>query len=196
MYLLYTKPKRSLRFAALLLLAAVAVAGCSRNEHRIEIDHRFSINVVKVPIWYPDPAMQLTPAQEEVRFRYGNPDYFHFWWRPDGSLITSSDLSGRQHLANKELETIKTTWVYLREDFEIVFTRSGGGYGTIPITEKIRLICKYGDPGEKSPPKIRDGQTHEYWRWIEHGIQIHLVDGVEIDRTTFQGTGAGTYLGK
>ncbi|MBI1785173.1 hypothetical protein HYR69_08515 [Candidatus Sumerlaeota bacterium] len=207
------------------LLAAVCVlaplGGCRHNPNSIEIDNRFSYNVARVPSWYPPqakvsfrrktasfltfglvsaapPAVSpLTPAEQDVMDRMGRPDFIHFWWTPDGTFITSSDLAGKNLDIGEELKLTKRTWVYLKDKSEIEFHNDGSRYDVHPLTPKLELICTYGDPTQKTPPKPdKGGRMHETWEWLEHGLRIEFVDGVELKREFFHGTGRGTYLMK
>lgn len=185
--------------AALLLLALLApallAAGCGRNKKVIEIDDRFSYNIAKTPSWFPDPDKPLAAGEQDTYDRYGKPDFIRLWWRPDGSLIRSSDLAAEDPKSLAErLNTIPKSWLYLRDDKEVTFLRNGESYKEAPISETIKLICNYGDPSHRSVPVLRDGAMRETWQWIEHGIQIEMADGVEMKRTHFTGTGTGTYL--
>jgi hypothetical protein len=64
------------------------------------------------------------------------------------------------------------------------------------MSEKLRLVCDYGDPSMKAPPKMSSrGQLRETWTWIDHGFIIDFLDDVEISRRHFGGTGEGTFLG-
>lgn len=195
--------RRWAALGALLLAATLGAAGCARNKHVINIDYRYSMNVWPVEPWYPDPkATPLRPAEQAVFDQRGRPDYIRFWWRPDGALITTSDLSRDRSRIGEKLGQIRQSWIFLdltrtegqEEGKEIVFNNAGTSYREQPLDELIALVCRYGDPNERKPPVMRNGQRHETWLWIEHGIQLHLVDGKVFERKAFQATGSGTYL--
>ncbi len=173
--------------------ASFAAAGCSRNKRVVELDTYFSYNVAEVPVWFEDPEIVRGVAESEVLVRRGRPDYIRFWWRRDGALITSSDLSGKHHRVPQELTLINKSWVYLGEDEEVVFVNEGRSYKTEPLTETLKLVCEYGDPGDKSPPIYRDGARRETWLWYDHGFLVELRDGKVVDKKYFPASGAGTY---
>ena len=189
-------------FGALLLLAS----GCSLNfltslfyeKPVIKLDERFSQNLAIPLPTFKKPNKKRPPAHAEVLERRGVPDCVRVWWRRDGTLITSSDHSGRRNQIAEMLRTNKQSWIYLDEDEEVVFQQSGAGYQVQPISAILKLIAKYGDPSERNPPVIRNGHIHETWRWYDHGLQIELVDGKEDPslRMRFQATGAGTFIAK
>jgi hypothetical protein len=161
----------------------------------IEFDPRFSYNLVRTPPWFPDKKQKVGVAEQSILDSRGRPDFMRIWWRPDGELISSRDLAGLppEQVAER-LATSDKSWIYSRDNEEVIFLRAGASYRTHPLSEKTKLVCTYGDPSNISPPVVRDGQTHETWQWIEHGLQIEFVDGAELNRTHFKATGAGTYL--
>ncbi len=173
------------------------LAACRSKPQVIEIDHRFSYNVAKVPAWFPDEKYVPTPAEQEVLDRLGKPDFVHFWWRADGDFITSSDLAGKNLDIADVMKETKRTWIYMHDKSEIEFHKTGSAYDRNPLTPQLQLICTYGDPTRRSPPKTNTaGQKLETWEWIEHGIRIDFVDGQEKRREHFAGTGRGTYIMK
>jgi hypothetical protein len=192
------RPKHRLGRSGILLpaLAALMILACARDKQIIDLDYRFSLNVAKTPLGFPGPKMKLAPAEAEVIRRRGSPDFIRIWWRPDGSLIRSSDLSAEGDRLGETLNNAKKSWLYMDSGEEVIFTNQGASYSVRPIDEIIKLICNYGDPTSRSPAVIRDGQKHETWIWVEHGIQIEMVDDKEVSRQYFPASGRGTYLGK
>lgn len=182
-------------FAALgLCLVMAGSLACNRDEKAIEIDHRFSYNVAKVPSWFPPEDYEPSPTEKAILTQRGKPDFIRFWWFQDGEFITSSDLSGKSDKIDEVMAETKRTWVYIGDGKEIEFLEQGG-YLEHPLTEQLKLICRYGDPTTKTPPKADDrGHMRESWSWIEAGLRIDFIDGAEYKREHFQGTGRGTYL--
>ena len=181
----------------LMLGLSLVLSSCASQPKVVELDHRFSMNVAKTPKWFPGENAQMTPAEQEVYARYGRPDYIRFWWRPDGSMLTTSDLSGKEQTqVNEMIENMKKSWIYDFDDKEIVFSNTGGSYREQKPDEKTKLICTYGDPNSRVGPTRLEGQMVETWIWYEHGLKVVLTDGVETNRSYFPASGAGTYLGK
>lgn len=185
---------------ACLLLFEIALAGCQHEDRTIEIDDRFSMNVVRVPAWFPPPPEEesgLTATEQAVIREKGAPNFIRFWWRTDGSFIRSSDLAGKGEQIPDMMAQMKRTWIYRQAEIEVEFLPNGAGYLEHPMTEKLKLICDYGDPSEKSAPRpTKSGQTKETWTWIDHGMIVEFLDDVEVKRSHFGGTGEGTFLGK
>jgi hypothetical protein len=185
--------------ALLFLLPLMALlTACAREENVIMINDRFSMNVARVPGWFPGDEEQratLTATEEAVLREKGRPDFIRFWWRRDGGFITSSDLAGRQDGMEDLVGEMKKTWIYRQPAIEVEFVPAGG-YLEHPMTEKLKLICDYGDPSFKEGPRPnRSGQMKETWNWMDHGIYIEFLDDVEINRRHYTGSGEGTYLG-
>lgn len=184
----------SIRLGLALTIASMALAGCGGNKHIIEIDPRFSMNIVKTPYWFPDEE-QLFPVEKDVLDRYGKPNFIRRWWRDDGSFITSSDLSGKDK--EKVLEDMahqKTSYVYLAMKKEVVFSADHRSQHEQPISDTLDLICKYGDP-ERNRPVIIDGRKRETWKWIDYGKMAILEDNKLVKLTDIgTGTGQGTIL--
>jgi hypothetical protein len=185
----------------LTLILGICLAGsfgCNRKKELIELDPRFSFNLAPVPPSFPgEDFAALTPNQQEVFLKYGKPDFIRFYWISDGTFITSSDLSGKGPTMEQTIAETKKTWIYTgRNEREVEFL-SNGGYVEHPLTEKLRLIARYGDPNDKSPPKRDDrGRVREYWQWIDHGMLIEFLDDQEVNRQHFTATGRGTVLMK
>lgn len=182
---------------ALVVLFCLGAIGCS-EPRIVEIDDHFSLNVARVPYWFPDEDQDLSPAEQEVILRRGVPQYIRFWWRPSGDLICTSDLTSKgPEGVQTDLENMRRTWIYYDRDEEIFFTREGASYEVKPIEPLIKLVCEYGDPGIRNVlPADRYGQRRENWTWIDHGLKIEFIDGVEVKRDHFTKTGTGTWLGK
>lgn len=192
----------------MLATVALMAAACASNKVDIAIDDRFSWNVAKVPPNFNGPKIKHNPAETEVLARKGVPDFIRIWWNADGSLIRSSDLSGRRDQVGQILATNKKSWIYMdaeeskegegSEDApkgeEILFRTNGNGYRSQPLSGAMRLVCLYGDPSTRSTPVERGGSTHETWIWIDRGIQVELVDGKPGKERHITATGSGTYL--
>lgn len=188
----------SLRLPAMLVIAAIALAGCGRNKHTIEVDPRFSMNVVKTPYWFPDKKTEMLPIEKDVYDRYGKPPYMRLWWREDGTFITSSDLAGKDREAiGADMNNMQKSWIYPKLNKEVVFSGDHTTQREQPITELLDLICKYGDPTSKQRPVQIEGHTRETWIWLDHGIKIVLEDGRLLTKSSFgPGTGTGTIISK
>jgi hypothetical protein len=186
-------PRHPTVLLALLVLGVALGAGCVRNKQVIDFNPDFSMNVVKTPPWFPG-KLDLTPAESNVIFKMGKPDLIRYWWRPDGSLITSSDLTGKDPAElGEQLRTMDQTWIYQREKQEVYFENNERDYEVKPLDELMELVCLYGDPSHRSAPRAFEGQMRETWQWIEYGLQIQLLDGKIVERSHFQATGQGTW---
>lgn len=178
------------------LIGGFAALACGGNKQVIEFNPRFSNNVVKVPSWFPgdDP---LTADQRTTLHVRGRPDFIHFWWRADGSLITVSDFSGREaEEISADLEDAKKGWVYLADEEVVLFSSDGTQIETRPLQTQLKTVCLLGDPSSRTRARTLDGQIRETWTWVDEGLVITFLDGREVNRQYIQGTGSGTWLNK
>lgn len=185
-------------FLGIALLAPVLLSGCSGSKHVLEINDRFSRNLIRTPYWYPSDETPLTMAQQVVLEKMGPPDFIRLWWRRDGEIITMSDLSGKtQEELMTDFEMMKKTWIYYDAEKEVHFSSSGSSYDLQDLDPKTKLICDYGDPSSRRIfGKNSHGQIKETWIWVDQGLQIEFLDGIEVDRDYRTPTGQGTWLGK
>ncbi len=192
-------PHRNLsRLRQIIIFAGLLVlwTGCARNKHILELDYHFSMKVLEAPEWYPGENDELGPGQTDIYQRMGSPDYLRFWWRPDGSIITTSDLASRgSEKIMMDMKSCDKSWIFLREGEEVIFYKKGG-YKKQPLDESVKLLCTYGDPTLRNPPVIKNGRKMETWIWIDRGIRIVLEDGKEVDRAYTTPTGSGTIISK
>lgn len=187
-----------------LAAAALGLMGCASEIHIIELDEAFSYNIAAVPSWFPPDDEALTPVEREVIRLHGSPDFIRFWWRPDGTFITSSDIYSRSSDVAEMLKEAKRTWIYYRgttealtaDDIEIEFDEAAG-FKIHPLSEQLKMICFYGDPSIRNVNR-RDstGLPNETWIWVDHGLQMRFVGGRITSRKAFAGTGGGTWRAK
>ncbi len=184
-----------LLMAALATVLTLGVIGCGRKGRIIELDPRFSMNLAKVPYWFPDPKVPMGPVENEVLERYGPPDFIRFWWREDGSMITSSDLSGRdRETIQGNLDNMKKSWIYVNNNIEVVFSPNRMSIREQPIDEITGLLCQWGDPGRRTHLQT-GGRNMETWIWVDHGWKATIENGRIVSKDRIgPGTGSGTYL--
>ena len=119
-----------------------------------------------------------------------------------GGLVQPGDAAVRPQAADpwaQMLDNIPTSLLkplVANQVIGIVFLANGTSWREEKLSEKVRLVCQYGDP-QQSRPVVREGHTHETWIWMENGLQVELVDGEVAKQTRIgAGTGRGTILGK
>jgi hypothetical protein len=206
---------RPLSSAALVAVAAgLLVSGCGRNKHKIELNHRFSVNVAEAPVDFPPSLESLTPAQTRAFMTHGAPTFFRFWWTPDGEFLRGRDVQnlyspalshmGKDDQLKDVLSTRKASWIYLRNrdeqivaegDREIIFNDDGVTFDERPLSPQLKLISVLGDPDERHPPKNDErGRLRETWVWEDRGRTVQMIDGVIARLDRFNGTGPGTKI--
>lgn len=184
--------------ATLIFSALILTPGCQRAQV-MQFDNGFSVNLIRVPHWFPGKKEVLSPAEADVFFRRGRPDFIRFWWRPDGSLVTSSDLTGRTDNLGQTMSETPKSWIYLSEGEEVLFKAQGQSYEVQPLSPLMELVCQYGDPSNRTRPvMLADGSMRETWQWYDYGIEVTLIDKKPVGepRHTLPATGMGTWIHK
>lgn len=195
---------------ALAVATGLTAAGCQSERRVIEPDRYFSINVARVASWYPPSEESLTQAQIDVLVEHGRPVLFRFWWTPTGEFINGDDVHKRFRQGtydpdrNEELKKImlgqRASWVFIKdnsrtihpEELEVIFSGDGVTWEERPLSQRLKLICIYGDPTDKSPIKMIGGLEREVWRWDDYGYAVTMLDGRITDVVSFPGFGPGT----
>lgn len=153
------------RGLCLLGFAALTIA-CKDQDLVFKPD--FSIN-----LFYPGPKWpnekKLTKVERDVYERYGKPQAFRVLWPPNGDIRQRSDLE--EAFAKQPKVMPPYSWVYPQQGIEIVFR--GQGYEEQPLSDKVRLVLKYGDPEDV---KDLSGGVIQ-WTYYSAGKMIKLRGG-------------------
>jgi hypothetical protein len=150
-------------------------------------------------IWQPDLSVNLAvpgtkwpkldklpPAQIEVYEKYGAPDFFRVWFNPHGELATEWEAT--RLYRTKNLEKYVGSWIYTGRKIEVVF-RSPAKYEEVPLSDKLSLICRRGDP-ESRDVQNKKGMVREVWTYYSYGERYIFLDDRLADTELFRGFGA------
>ena len=139
--------------APLLGVLLVVLGGCEKKpeEKPLEIDQKFSVNVIPIPHYWPREKFDwpTSPVERNIRqeawAKYGTPDFLRRIYTFDNRIVRPLELSEGHVLAGKRPVPLDQ-WVYIEEDRTITFTGPRMELGTIP--DQIRIVCLNGDPNE------------------------------------------------
>ncbi|MCX7626399.1 MAG: hypothetical protein N2Z21_09340 [Candidatus Sumerlaeaceae bacterium] len=161
------------RFLVLLGLLILATA-CKDQDLVFKPD--FSIN-----LFYPGPkwpnVKKLGKVEQDVYQRYGKPQAFRVLWPPNGDIRQRSDLE--EAFAKQPKVIPPYSWVYPQQGIEIVFR--GQGYEEQPLSDKVRLVLKYGDPEDVK--ELSSGIVQ--WTYYSVGKMIKLRAGRVVEVKEF-----------
>ncbi|MCX7012552.1 MAG: hypothetical protein NTW86_08320 [Candidatus Sumerlaeota bacterium] len=171
------------RTAFLICLAAVAAAlasGCSRNKERgVAFRRDISVNLAKPQKnWPGDPRKTLTPAQQDVLSLRGRPDFIRFHWK--GGEEFAGDLEVPRDVKPEELAAVPQSWVYLRQGDEVSFP-SSAQYQSDPISDRLKVVIKEGDPEDSKYIPTPAGGEEEEWHYFSSGMVYRFRNGKLVD---------------
>ncbi|MBN1515406.1 hypothetical protein JXA32_02440 [Candidatus Sumerlaeota bacterium] len=169
----------------LLLLTAGIVTlstGCSKVDYGIIWDPDTSINIVRPSSSWPG-EFELTPAQQRLLEAHGQPSLERIWYDPAGEVKRYVEV--RDQLDVKTPADFKRSWIYLDLDKEYEFV-SPTNYIAHPLTDKIKTLCRYGDPQDFGDGKLQDVPFIE-WVYYNRGERYKFDEnGALLIKETFQ----------
>lgn len=171
------------RSAGLHLLAFLICFGLlSACDQDIEINQAFSVNIFKPgPTW---PNVKKLPAEQKQMFeKYGKPDCFHVYWNSDGTITPRASLE--KQMNGKKPKTVPPfSWIYLKLNKEIVFSRNGKPVEQ-PVPDEVRVVAENGDPED-----VRDDIPGvKQWMFYSTGKIYKFSRGHIIEQKDFPAMG-------
>lgn len=162
-----------------VLVASILLTACKKDQD-FAFKQDFSIN-----LFYPGPKWpdrkKLKPVERDVYERYGRPAAFRILWPPSGDIRRRSDLEDAFAKAPKIIPPY--SWVYPSLGKEIVFR--GQAYEELPLTDKVRLVLRYGDPEDVK--ELSSGV--EQWTYYSAGKIYKIRSGRIIEEKEFPAMG-------
>jgi hypothetical protein len=149
----------------LLLVPLVFSLGCGRKGH-LHVNPEFSINLAIPDRKYP-PVKKLSTSGREVYELYGRPDLVRLWWSKDGRIHRFLEVD-RKLQDKKAIYRLRHSWIYLEKNLELIFA-TDGAYQEVPLNDKIRTICTYGDP-EDIKSISEEKPIKEIWNYYSIGL--------------------------
>ena len=152
-------------FPFLCLLPVFVGSSCAKKD-KLRLNPEFSVNVAQPEKDFPN-VENLIPSKKEVYELYGSPDFVRFWWSKDGRVHRFLEVD-RQLRSRKTLFGLKHSWIYLDKNIECVF-ENNSLYREIPLNDKIRILCNYGDPEDIKI--LSDVEPYrEIWNYYSQGV--------------------------
>ncbi|MGC8841421.1 MAG: hypothetical protein ACP5QZ_08215 [Candidatus Sumerlaeaceae bacterium] len=166
------------KLVIVLLAGMLLLAGCKDQDFSFKPD--FSVN-----LFFPGPkwpnTKKLTKVESDVYERYGRPAAFRVLWPPNGDIKLRSELEDVFAKQPKVLPPY--SWVYPSLGKEIVFR--GQAYEERPLSDKVRLILKYGDPEDVK--ELSSGVVQ--WTYYSAGKMLKLREGRIVEEKEFPAMG-------
>lgn len=155
----------------LLLVVLSFISGCSGKQRQFVFNRDFSINLAQPgKSWLQ--LEKLSPGEEKAVYEYGMPTYFRIWWDRDGAFKSLLDVD--QQLRKGQYKTVKKTWIYPESAIELEFP-TPFEYKVMPLTDKLKTLCKHGDPEEVKRREISPGIYEETWIYYSEGKMYKFV---------------------
>jgi hypothetical protein len=162
---------------AVAIMFATILCGCKEKEEGFTFNRRFSVNVAKPQRKWPgNPEKNLTPAQQDVLALRGRPDWLRFWWKGADDFATSSEIPAHEDPAM--FEDIPQSWIYLRRGLsdEVVFN-SAVSSDSVPLSDRLTVVLKEGDPQDRKLLPSRHGGADETWHYYSSGMVYQFLEG-------------------
>ncbi|NQU42995.1 hypothetical protein HQ520_06905 [bacterium] len=176
-------------FLAVLGIAGLSMGcGLFRKEPGIgySMESRFSVNVAMAQPGIPKDLERFPANQRHVLEERGVPDFIHLRWVPGKDVVEEGRVYHMKTAHRGKLEPRDKSWIYLAKDLEVLF-EGETEFREEPLSDKMRVICEYGDPQD-----IRynsSGQTQIVnWRYYSEGIIFRFQDEklIETDRSSLR----------
>jgi hypothetical protein len=137
---------RNLGAAAFAVAALGALSGCGKEY--VTFDPEYCSNLLLVDAEWPgpDPEGTLTDAELAVYKELGRPDTMRFLFDRNGDIYQREPAMHELFAKGNDITLVEKAWIYSTRNLEVRFT--GGAVERYPISEKLRILVKHGDPHE------------------------------------------------
>ena len=180
----WTRLASPIRLVVALFVAAVAMGAACRKDLALNMDAKFSVNLVRPAVTWPR-LDRLTPAELEVYDKYGKPDYFRLWYNPHGEISTSREAGPA--IRRKLLGELPRSWVYEEKKIEVQF-RSPAKFEEVPFSDRMTVLCLRGDPDDRDV-QTKENIILESWTYYDVGEKYVFVGDRQVEKQVFKGVG-------
>lgn len=171
---------------ALGLLGAVACGG--KSKMNVKPDWNHSINVVAVPVTWPDEKKdwpkdeQMARLQQKAYEEYGPPDYFRVRWNKNGKLMRQAELESilitekRKRDRYFRSQELPVDWIYINERRVLKFDRRKGT-DEEELRDDLRIVCEYGDPQDIKDTVDINREKNTIFHYFNSGQIFYFKSG-------------------
>lgn len=174
----------------LFLFISIIFMSCSKAPATLVMD-RASVNIATMTQAWPGEDIKLTESEEKAIEEFGRPELGRVWWVRSGDFQNQTQVYKLS--MQKKLQDVKLSWLYPEKNIEVMFLNEKE-YKTQPMTDKLKLVCDFGDPEDIKKYEDRAGVMKETWCYYSLGKNFIFFDGKLGD--TFEYEAIGEILNK
>jgi len=163
---------------------ALGAASCPTKEMALNVDQKFSVNLVRPAAMWPR-LDKLSPAEIEAYEKHGRPDYFRIWYNSRGDISASREAG--PIIRAKKLTDLPRSWIYEAKGFEIQFPTLAKSVEA-PLSDQLKVLCLRGDPQARDQ-QTKNGMLRETWTYYDVGEEYFFYDGRLTEKQVFKGIG-------
>lgn len=147
------------------------------------VTDKFSVNVAYVNEGWPSDPTKLSLTEQEVLRTMGTPEMVHLWWDRNRPIVTTAEAYQYKTAMTAKFEPLKVSWIYLEKKKEVNFKKTES-FETVPLSDKMRILCEMGDPNEIKE-FTSNGKFMENWIYFGLGRIYRFTDDalIGVDRT-------------
>jgi hypothetical protein len=168
------------RIALAVIIALLVIVSLDCGKKDLMFDTKFSINLARPGKYFL--TKDGTPAQKEVQEKFGTPDFVRLYWDKKGDIVTL--LAVDESLRKGKQRDVKQTWIYVDANQEITFTNDEE-YSVGPLSEKVKIVCEFGDPDQIQKHTDNEGGLEEIWTYYGKGRIFKFYNETLISKQQF-----------
>ena len=163
----------------LICLALLISATSCFKDRKIYLDLNRSINVGRPGDDFPN--VDKLPANKREAYEiYGTPDLVRFWWNEEDRIYNYLEVD---RTMKQKMYEVPHSWIYVEEGIEAVFDDEDDSWHEVPLSDKLRVVCQYGDPeAQKTMSRGDEGPVRENWNYFSRGLILKFEDDKLVGR--------------
>jgi len=165
----------------LFLIVGFWVSACQKRQE-ILLNMSFSVNVAQPGPTFPKME-NLVESKKQAYDLYGRPDFIRLWWTRDGYPKRFLEVDRLLNQEPQSIYALRHSWIYLDQEVEVIFD-SGKTFHEVPLTDKVRMLCRYGDPEDVKSLTSGEGTPEETWHYYSLGLILRFRGDTIISKQT------------